>query len=154
MLGIESFHTLVEKSLWHKRGEQVWAIENGGLFHLWISPCGLKQCALELMHFYPRMLNCYLKLPSTPTTHSTRVWAIENGGLFHLWISPCGLKQCALELIYKSEEQVPIEIVFDMLGFNMLNPKMKNHPPFVLPRLSNMQRSQHTKLLRRNKDSF
>ena len=56
--------------------------------------------------------------------------------------------------IYKSEEQVPIEIVFDMLGFNMLNPKMKNHPPFVLPRLSNMQRSQHTKLLRRNKDSF
>ena len=38
--------------------------------------------------------------------------------------------------IYKSEEQVPIEIVFDMLGFNMLNPKMKNHPPFVLPRLS------------------
>ena len=49
---------------------------------------------------------------------------------------------------------MPIEIVFDMLGFNMLNPKMKNHPPFVLPRLSNMQRSQHTKLLRRNKDSF
>ena len=37
---------------------------------------------------------------------------------------------------------MPIEIVFDMLGFNMLNPKMKNHPPFVLPRLSNMQRSQ------------
>ena len=31
---------------------------------------------------------------------------------------------------------MPIEIVFDMLGFNMLNPKMKNHPPFVLPRLS------------------
>ena len=56
--------------------------------------------------------------------------------------------------IYKSEEQVPIEIVFDMLGFNMLNPKMKHHPLFVLPRLSNMQRSQHTKLLRRNKDSF
>ena len=49
---------------------------------------------------------------------------------------------------------MPIEIVFDMLGFNMLNPKMKNHPPFVLPRLSNMQRSQHTKLLRKNKDSF
>ena len=42
---------------------------------------------------------------------------------------------------------MPIEIVFGMLGFNMLNPKMKNHPPFVLPRLSNMQRSQHTKLL-------
>ena len=35
----------------------------------------------------------------------------------------------------------------------MLNPKMKNHPPFVLTRLSSMQRSQHTKLLRKNKDS-
>ena len=35
----------------------------------------------------------------------------------------------------------------------MLNPKMKNHPPFVLTRLSNMQRSQHAKLLRKNKDS-
>ena len=44
---------------------------------------------------------------------------------------------------------MPIEIVFDMLGFNMLNPKMKNHPPFVLPRLANMQRSQHTNLLKR-----
>ena len=30
---------------------------------------------------------------------------------------------------------------------------MKNHPPFVLTRLSNMQRSQHAKLLRKNKDS-
>ena len=47
---------------------------------------------------------------------------------------------------------MPIEIVFDMLGFNMLNPKMKNHPPFVLPRLANMQRSQHTNL--KKKDSF
>ena len=44
---------------------------------------------------------------------------------------------------------MPIEIVFDMLGFNMLNPKMKNHPPFVLPRLANMQRSQHTNLLKK-----
>ena len=44
---------------------------------------------------------------------------------------------------------MPIEIVLDMLGFNMLNPKMKSHPPFVLPRLANMQRSQHTNLLKK-----
>ena len=42
---------------------------------------------------------------------------------------------------------MPIEIVFDMLGFNMLNPKMKNHPPFVLPRLSYSSTTLYYKVL-------